>query len=156
MYTKKQNYSQGQYKPHISNWRLTPFRRIVDDHYEHALRLFQDKDTGAVRLQASAQTGALKRYGEKPPPLPTDRRSADSTTGRQSGQPSSPIRYSRPRGCPCQDTVLEWCTSRIYNDSSSRRNTIRRGLRAGSMSSLLSGLAVLIFPSLFFERLCTG
>ncbi|KAF6239034.1 hypothetical protein HO173_002906 [Letharia columbiana] len=35
--------------------------RIVDDRYEHALRLFQEKDTGVVRLQASAQTGTLKR-----------------------------------------------------------------------------------------------
>ncbi|CAD6593939.1 MAG: hypothetical protein ASARMPRED_008234 [Alectoria sarmentosa] len=35
--------------------------RIADDHYEHGLRLFQEKDTGAIRLQASAQTGDLKR-----------------------------------------------------------------------------------------------
>ena len=37
------------------------FRLIVDDHYEYALRLFREKDTGAVRLQASVQTGMLKR-----------------------------------------------------------------------------------------------
>lgn len=34
---------------------------IVDDHYQHGLRLFREKDTGVVRLQASAQTGDLKR-----------------------------------------------------------------------------------------------
>ena len=40
---------------------LMSIRRIVDDHYEHALRLFQESDTGVVRLQASVQSGALKR-----------------------------------------------------------------------------------------------
>lgn len=35
--------------------------RIVDDHYEHALRLFREKDTGVIRLQASVQKGFLKR-----------------------------------------------------------------------------------------------
>lgn len=45
----------------LFDWRLTPRRRIVDDHYEHALRLFQEKDTGVIRLQASVQTGPLKR-----------------------------------------------------------------------------------------------
>lgn len=35
--------------------------RIVDDHYEHALRLFKEKDTGVIRLQASVHTGSLKR-----------------------------------------------------------------------------------------------
>lgn len=40
---------------------LKSFRRIIDHHYEHALRLFRERDTGVVRLQASAQTGALQR-----------------------------------------------------------------------------------------------
>ena len=40
---------------------LKSFRLIVDDGYEHALRLFHEEDTGVVRLQASVTTGALKR-----------------------------------------------------------------------------------------------
>ena len=40
---------------------LKLFRLIVDNGYEHALRLFREKDTGVVRLQASVQRGALKR-----------------------------------------------------------------------------------------------
>ena len=42
---------------------LKSFRRIVDDHYEHALRLLRERQNGVVRLQASVQTGALR---EKP------------------------------------------------------------------------------------------
>lgn len=34
---------------------------IVDDRYQHALRLFREKDTGVVRLQASEHSGELKR-----------------------------------------------------------------------------------------------
>lgn len=34
---------------------------IQDDQYEHALRLFKDRDSGAVRLQASVRRGDLKR-----------------------------------------------------------------------------------------------
>lgn len=44
-----------------ANSRLTLYRRIVDDHYEHGLRLFQETRTGVIRLQASVQTGELKR-----------------------------------------------------------------------------------------------
>ena len=40
---------------------LTIYRRIVDDHYEHGLRLFQEERTGVIRLQASVQTGEVKR-----------------------------------------------------------------------------------------------
>ena len=40
---------------------LIPIRLIVDDHYKHALRLFQDRDTGVVRLQASVVSGDLER-----------------------------------------------------------------------------------------------
>ena len=40
---------------------LIVIRGILDDHYEHALRLFQDEDTGVVRLQASVHTGKLER-----------------------------------------------------------------------------------------------
>ena len=36
-------------------------RRIIDDGYEHALRLFRENDTGVVRLQASVLRGELKR-----------------------------------------------------------------------------------------------
>ena len=45
----------------LANSKLTLDRRIVDDHYEHGLRLFQERDTGVIRLQASVQTGEVKR-----------------------------------------------------------------------------------------------
>ncbi|KAL8736964.1 MAG: hypothetical protein Q9181_002160 [Wetmoreana brouardii] len=35
--------------------------RIVDDNYEHALRVFRDRDCGGIRLQASVLSGELKR-----------------------------------------------------------------------------------------------
>ena len=41
--------------------KLTDFSRIFDHHAEHALRLFREKDTGVVRLQASVLTGEMKR-----------------------------------------------------------------------------------------------
>lgn len=34
---------------------------IVDDHYQHGLRLFQDRESGVIRLQASVQAGEFKR-----------------------------------------------------------------------------------------------
>ena len=40
---------------------LNSFRRITDDGYEHALRLFREKDTGVVRLQAAVHSGELER-----------------------------------------------------------------------------------------------
>ncbi|KAL9070372.1 MAG: hypothetical protein Q9161_004930 [Pseudevernia consocians] len=104
--------------------------RIVDDHYEHGLRLFQEKDTRVIRLQASVQTGALKRSGDGS--NDPDRRCANSVTGNQSGQPSSLIRYSRPHGC--HESVPMWCTLRIYSDTSSPKNTIRSRHRQARMS----------------------
>lgn len=41
---------------------LTFYREIIDDHYPHALRLFRDKGSGGVRLEASALRGELKKY----------------------------------------------------------------------------------------------
>ena len=38
-----------------------PTRLILDDQYEHVLRLFKDKETGVVRLQASVRGGELKK-----------------------------------------------------------------------------------------------
>ncbi|KAL8716250.1 MAG: hypothetical protein Q9220_000155 [cf. Caloplaca sp. 1 TL-2023] len=35
--------------------------RIIDDNFEHALRVFRDRDCGAIRLQASVLKGELKR-----------------------------------------------------------------------------------------------
>ncbi len=40
---------------------LKSYRLIVDDNYEHALRIIQEEETQVIRLQASVQTGALKR-----------------------------------------------------------------------------------------------
>ncbi|KAG7001996.1 hypothetical protein G7Y79_00030g065290 [Physcia stellaris] len=34
---------------------------IIDDYYEHALRVFKDRDSGGIRLQASVRGGDLKR-----------------------------------------------------------------------------------------------
>ncbi|KAL8959971.1 MAG: hypothetical protein Q9193_003244 [Seirophora villosa] len=36
-------------------------RKIIDDNYQHALRVFKDRDSGGIRLQASALRGELKR-----------------------------------------------------------------------------------------------
>ena len=35
---------------------------IIDDLYEHALRVFRDRDSGGIRMQASVRGGDLKRY----------------------------------------------------------------------------------------------
>ena len=51
-------------------WGLTLYRRIVDDHYEHGLRLFQETQTGVIRLQASVQTGEIKRQAVSKLPNP--------------------------------------------------------------------------------------
>ena len=37
------------------------FSRIIDDHFEHALRVFRDKDSGGIRLEASVLKGELRR-----------------------------------------------------------------------------------------------
>ena len=37
------------------------FSRIIDDHYEHALRIFRDEHSGGIRLEASVLGGELKR-----------------------------------------------------------------------------------------------
>ena len=40
---------------------LTKTRRIIDDDYLHALRIYRDRDSKAVRLQASVLRGEMKR-----------------------------------------------------------------------------------------------
>ncbi|KAI4183291.1 MAG: hypothetical protein LQ346_006374 [Caloplaca aetnensis] len=35
--------------------------KIIDDNFEHALRVFRDRDSGGIRLQASVLRGELKR-----------------------------------------------------------------------------------------------
>ncbi|KAL8837596.1 MAG: hypothetical protein Q9170_002473 [Blastenia crenularia] len=35
--------------------------KIIDDNFEHALRVFKDRDSGGIRLQASVLRGELKR-----------------------------------------------------------------------------------------------
>ena len=37
------------------------YSRIIDDHFEHALRVFRDEDSGGIRLEASVLKGELKR-----------------------------------------------------------------------------------------------
>lgn len=76
---------------------LKSFRRLIDDDYEHALRLFRERDTGVIRLQASVQTGALKR---------SENGSRHSSNVRAyvvaeslSGQPLSLITYYHLHGC---------------------------------------------------------
>ena len=51
--------------------RLKICRKIIDDHYAHALRLYRDRPSGGVRLQASVFSGDLKRYFR-----PTSKRSS--------------------------------------------------------------------------------
>ena len=81
---------------------LKSYRLLIDDYYEHALRLFREKDTGVIRLQASAHTGALKRSeGSKHISYICAHLVAES----RSGQPSSMIKYYRPHGC--HEIVLE-------------------------------------------------
>ena len=46
----------------MSRLALILHRIIIDDHYEHALRVYRDKDSGGVRLQASVLGGSLKRW----------------------------------------------------------------------------------------------
>lgn len=41
---------------------LTAIRQIKDDNYHHALRVYRDIPSGAVRLQASVHKGEMKRY----------------------------------------------------------------------------------------------
>jgi hypothetical protein len=43
-------------------WELTRHRKILDDQFEHALRLFRDRDSHGFRLQASVRRGELKQY----------------------------------------------------------------------------------------------
>jgi hypothetical protein len=40
--------------------------QILDDNYLHALRIYRDKVSGAVRLQASVHKGEMKRYDTDP------------------------------------------------------------------------------------------
>ena len=61
-YIRKGNCLRGESKhSELLYQTLKNIRRIVDDRYEHALRLFQESDTGVIRLQASVQSGELKR-----------------------------------------------------------------------------------------------
>ncbi|KAL9002802.1 MAG: hypothetical protein Q9188_004287 [Gyalolechia gomerana] len=41
--------------------KLTTTSQIIDDNFEHALRVFRDRDSGGIRLQASVLGGELKR-----------------------------------------------------------------------------------------------
>jgi len=41
---------------------LILFRPIIDDNFEHALRICKDKDSKCIRLQASVLRGEMKRY----------------------------------------------------------------------------------------------
>ena len=61
IFTRKINCLPGKNFHSLMYRMLQWFRRIIDHRYEYALRLFRKTDTGVVRLQASAQTGALKR-----------------------------------------------------------------------------------------------
>jgi hypothetical protein len=42
--------------------KLTGYSQINDDEYPHALRVYQDLETGAVRLQSSIMEGEMCRY----------------------------------------------------------------------------------------------
>ena len=60
-YKRRRNCLRGESKhPELFYQILIFIRRIVDNHYEHALRLFYEQDTGVVRLQASVVSGDLE------------------------------------------------------------------------------------------------
>jgi hypothetical protein len=42
--------------------KLIENRQIVDDDFLHALRIYRDRDSKAVRLQASVLRGEMKRF----------------------------------------------------------------------------------------------
>lgn len=52
------------YNEHGSLWKLTLTSVITDDGYGHALRVYEDVESGAVRLQASVHEGEMTRYVE--------------------------------------------------------------------------------------------
>ena len=54
-------YFRGYEMIVMSQYLLRLGRLILDDQYEHVLRLFKDKDSGVVRLQASVRSGKLKK-----------------------------------------------------------------------------------------------
>lgn len=51
-------YQEGK----LSAQRLTSTSTITDDDYVHALRVYRDTVTGAVRLQSSVHLGDLNQY----------------------------------------------------------------------------------------------
>ncbi|KAL8822804.1 MAG: hypothetical protein Q9191_006472, partial [Dirinaria sp. TL-2023a] len=55
-----ENRSRGTVDDLIHGEREHFAHYIVDDQYEHVLRLFKDRDSGAVRLQASVRSGDLR------------------------------------------------------------------------------------------------
>lgn len=52
------SYQEGK----SSAQRLTSTSTITDDDYVHALRVYKDTVTGAVRLQSSIHLGDLNQY----------------------------------------------------------------------------------------------
>ena len=54
-------YLQILLPPFLLNLAHNHYRQIVDDNFLHALRIFRDKASKAVRLQASVHRGELKR-----------------------------------------------------------------------------------------------
>jgi hypothetical protein len=46
--------------------QLTDIRQIIDDDFLHALRIYRDRDSKAVRLQASVLRGEMKRLRALP------------------------------------------------------------------------------------------
>ena len=59
----RRNTLEGKLSPSMqSPQQLMVLSLIIDDNYEHALRVFRDRDSGGIRMQASVRSGDLKRY----------------------------------------------------------------------------------------------
>jgi hypothetical protein len=48
-------------EPPSNRNELMEYSKINDDEYPHALRVYQDLETGAVRLQSSIMDGEMSR-----------------------------------------------------------------------------------------------
>jgi hypothetical protein len=59
----------GHVLPSSREVSLTISRQIMDDNFLHALRIFREKTTKAIRLQASVIRGEMKRYSSLQKPL---------------------------------------------------------------------------------------
>ena len=61
MHNEKQYFGGSVTTQYYSRSMLTTHSIINDDNFEHGLRVFRDKDSKGIRLQASVMRGEMKR-----------------------------------------------------------------------------------------------